>query len=82
MGGFRISFVSDMRFDSGSTQRIYEWHNPDGTFVKTIIEFVDDTKRDPIHEEFLHDIAQGFVEFVDNQKNQAGDIGVTQIPGH
>ena len=24
---------------------------------------------DPIHEEFLHDIAQGFVEFVDNQKN-------------
>jgi len=25
---------------------------------------------DPIHEEFLHDIAQGFVEFVDNQKVQ------------
>ena len=23
---------------------------------------------DPIHEEFLHDIAQGFVEFIDNQK--------------
>jgi hypothetical protein len=25
---------------------------------------------DPIHEEFLHAIAQGFVEFIDNQKNQ------------
>ncbi|MDP9041492.1 MAG: hypothetical protein M3N30_05885 [Bacteroidota bacterium] len=25
---------------------------------------------DPIHEEFLHDIAQGFVEFIDNQKFQ------------
>jgi hypothetical protein len=24
---------------------------------------------DPIHEEFLHDIAQGFVEFIDNLKN-------------
>ena len=23
---------------------------------------------DPIHEEFLHDIAQGFVEFIDNQR--------------
>ncbi len=25
---------------------------------------------DPIHEEFLHGIAQGFVEFIDNQKFQ------------
>ena len=25
---------------------------------------------DPIHEEFLHDIAQGFVEYIDNQKTQ------------
>ena len=25
---------------------------------------------DPIHEEFLHNIAQGFAEFVDNQKVQ------------
>jgi hypothetical protein len=25
---------------------------------------------DPIHEEFLHDVAQGFVEFIDNQKYQ------------
>jgi hypothetical protein len=25
---------------------------------------------DPIHEEFLHDISQGFVEFVDTQKFQ------------
>ena len=27
------------------------------------------TSADPIHEEFLHDIAQGFVEFIDSQKN-------------
>jgi hypothetical protein len=25
---------------------------------------------DPIHEEFLHQIAQGFVEFIDNQKDE------------
>lgn len=25
---------------------------------------------DPIHEEFLHNIAQGFVEYIDIQKNQ------------
>ncbi len=24
---------------------------------------------DPVHVEFLHDISQGFVEFIDNQKN-------------
>jgi hypothetical protein len=28
------------------------------------------SSADPIHEEFLHNIAQSFVEFVDNQKNQ------------
>jgi hypothetical protein len=27
------------------------------------------SSADPTHEEFLHNIAQGFVEFVDNQKN-------------
>jgi hypothetical protein len=24
---------------------------------------------DPVHEEFLHDVAQGFVEYIDNLKN-------------
>ncbi len=43
-----------IRFDSGPTQRIYEWHNPDGSFVKTTVDFVNDTKLDPVHEEF-HD---------------------------
>ncbi len=46
------SYGNGIRFDSGPTQLIYEWHYPNGTFVKTTLEFVDDSRRDPIHEEF------------------------------
>jgi hypothetical protein len=39
-------------FDRSATQRIWEWYSPDGRFERTTVDFVDDTRRDPIHGEY------------------------------
>jgi hypothetical protein len=44
--GPAVSFAPDTR------HRSWLWYHPDGSFEKTTKEFVDDSRSDPIHEEF------------------------------
>jgi hypothetical protein len=59
---YKINFPNVQSIVEGSVQMI-ETLEGDWQIDKIM-------SADPIHEEFLHDIAQGFVEFIDNQKSQ------------
>jgi hypothetical protein len=57
---YRLDFPNIQSIVEGS---VYLSETPDGEWA---IEKI--MSADPIHEEFLHDISQGFVEYIDNQK--------------
>jgi hypothetical protein len=59
---YRLDFPNIQSIVEGS---VYVSETPEGEWkIEKIMS------ADPVHEEFLHDIAQGFVEFIDNQKSQ------------
>jgi hypothetical protein len=58
---YKINFPNVQSIVEGS---VYLTETPEGEW-----EIGKIMSADPIHEEFLHQISQGFVEFVDNQKS-------------
>jgi hypothetical protein len=58
---YRLYFPNIQSMVEGS---VYVNETPEGEWAIDKI-----MSADPLHEEFLHDIAQGFVEFIDTQKS-------------
>jgi hypothetical protein len=64
---YRLNFPNIQSIVEGS---VYVNETPEGEWAIDKI-----MSADPVHEEFLHDIAQGFVEYIDNQKFKESQPG-------
>jgi hypothetical protein len=53
--GSEPEYGSAVYFDTAPRQRTWSWYGSDGRVERTITEFADDTKREPIHAAF-HDV--------------------------